>query len=87
MNNLTEYDEKLLLRQIVQGEEPAFETLFHKWRDKLYFFILRITSSQQTAEDVALEERRLELFFEGQRAGDLFRNNRPMVCAIRVFIA
>lgn len=31
--------------------------------------------------NVVLEERRLELSFEGQRAGDLFRNNRPMVRA------
>ena len=31
--------------------------------------------------DVVLEERRLELAFEGQRAGDLYRNNRPMVRA------
>ena len=31
--------------------------------------------------DVVLEERRLELAFEGQRAGDLYRNNRAMVRA------
>ncbi len=31
--------------------------------------------------DVVLEERRLELFFEGHRYFDLFRNNRPMVRA------
>lgn len=30
---------------------------------------------------VVLEERRLELAFEGQRAGDLFRNNLPLVRA------
>ncbi len=31
--------------------------------------------------DVVLEELRLELAFEGHRAGDLFRNNRPLVRA------
>jgi hypothetical protein len=31
--------------------------------------------------DVVLEERHLEFAFEGQRAGDLYRNNRPMVRA------
>ncbi len=31
--------------------------------------------------DVVLEERRLELAFEGHRAGDLYRNNRSMVRA------
>jgi hypothetical protein len=34
-----------------------------------------------TVLDVALEERRLELAFEGQRPGDLFRNNLPMIRA------
>lgn len=31
--------------------------------------------------DVVLEERHLEFAFEGQRAGDLYRNNRPMIRA------
>lgn len=31
--------------------------------------------------DIVLEERRLELAFEGHRPGDLFRNNRPLVRA------
>jgi hypothetical protein len=31
--------------------------------------------------DVVLEERRLEFAWEGQRSGDLFRNNRAMVRA------
>lgn len=34
-----------------------------------------------SALDVVLEERRLELFLEGHRYFDLFRNNRPMVRA------
>ncbi|WP_316804833.1 RagB/SusD family nutrient uptake outer membrane protein [Pedobacter nototheniae] len=37
-----------------------------------------ISSAGKTALDVVLEERRLELAFEGQRAYDLFRNNRSM---------
>lgn len=34
-----------------------------------------------TVLDVVLEERRLELAFEGQRPADLFRNNRPLIRA------
>ncbi|RNL51306.1 RagB/SusD family nutrient uptake outer membrane protein [Pedobacter jejuensis] len=37
-----------------------------------------IATAGKTALDVVLEERRLEFAFEGQRAYDLFRNNRPM---------
>lgn len=46
------YNEKALLLQVAAGDETAFGTLFHAWRDKLYFFLLRITSSPETAEDV-----------------------------------
>jgi hypothetical protein len=38
-----------------------------------------LAASGKTALDVTLEERYLELAFEGHRAYDLFRNGRPMV--------
>lgn len=38
-----------------------------------------ITAVSKTVLDVVLEERWLELAFEGHRAYDLFRNNRPVV--------
>jgi hypothetical protein len=38
-----------------------------------------IAGAGKSALDVVLEERRLEFAFEGQRAYDLFRNNRSMV--------
>lgn len=38
-----------------------------------------IAAASKTALDVVLEERWLELAFEGHRAYDLFRNNRPVV--------
>ncbi len=38
-----------------------------------------VSGSGKTILDVVLEERWLELAFEGHRAYDLFRNNRPMV--------
>jgi RNA polymerase sigma-70 factor (family 1) len=44
--------ENVLLQQIAAGDEIAFGDLFHAWRDKLYFYILRITNSSETAEDV-----------------------------------
>ena len=49
------YAEKELLRQVAAGDELAFQSLFNAWRDKLYFYIFRITNSQENAEDVVQE--------------------------------
>lgn len=45
-------NENELLLKIAEGDQTAFKDLFHSWRDKLYFFILRITHSPATAEDI-----------------------------------
>ena len=52
MQKILPYNEKELLLRISEGDESAFGTLFNAWRDKLYFFLLRITGSPETAEDV-----------------------------------
>lgn len=52
MTNVPLYNEKELLRLVADGDEAAFGTLFHTWRDKLYFFLLRLTGSPETSEDV-----------------------------------
>jgi len=49
------YADKELLRQVAAGDELAFQSLFNAWRDKLYFYIFRITNSQENAEDVVQE--------------------------------
>lgn len=43
--------EHTLLQRVAAGDEDAFKTLYHSYRDKLYFFILRISSSTTFAED------------------------------------
>lgn len=45
-------NERDLLLRVAAGDEAAFGDLFHLWRDKLYFFILRITGDPEMAEDV-----------------------------------
>ena len=44
--------ESNLLRQLAEGNEPAFTELFHAYRDKLFSFILHICASPQLAEDI-----------------------------------
>jgi RNA polymerase sigma-70 factor (family 1) len=46
------YNERDVLLRIAQGNEQAFATLFEKYRDKLYYYILTITASAEAAEDV-----------------------------------
>ncbi len=55
MNRLFANREKILLRQLATGNERAFEKLFHIWKDKLYFFILRIVNTPENAEDIVQE--------------------------------
>lgn len=44
--------EKLLLKQIAEGNEQAFAQVFHAYRDKLFAFIFRLSGSRAIAEDV-----------------------------------
>lgn len=40
-----------MLRQLAQGSEEAFRSLFHAYRDKLYNYVVKLSGSVQTAED------------------------------------
>lgn len=46
------YNETELLRKVASGNEAAFAAIFHASRDKLYFFLLKITSSSDVANDM-----------------------------------
>ncbi|WP_166437187.1 RNA polymerase sigma factor [Niastella caeni] len=52
MHSSFEYDEKALLVQVAAGNESAFRSLFDAYRNRLYFFIFRLTLSKEVAEDV-----------------------------------
>jgi RNA polymerase sigma-70 factor (ECF subfamily) len=52
LNNQLNDIEKELLQQIAKDDETAFTTLFHTWRNKLYFFLFRIVNSPEIAEDI-----------------------------------
>ena len=48
-------NENELLKQIVQGDEIAFEQLFQLYKNKLYAFIYQLSGSVTIAEDVLQE--------------------------------
>jgi RNA polymerase sigma-70 factor (ECF subfamily) len=45
-------NEAQLIAQVIKGDEKAFGSLFHAYRDKLYSFVLRIAGSREIAEDI-----------------------------------
>ncbi len=46
------HNERELLLQVAEGSEQAFKELFNAYRKKLYIYILKITGSSETAEDI-----------------------------------
>lgn len=48
------YD-KDLLRQIAEGNETAFKTLFERYRNKLYHYLHHIIKSREVAEEIVMD--------------------------------
>ena len=46
------YDENELLEQASSGNEEAFATLFHAYKNKLYGYLFRLTNSNEITEDL-----------------------------------
>jgi RNA polymerase sigma-70 factor (ECF subfamily) len=46
------YQEPVLLRQVAEGDEAAFASLYHHWQPFLATHIYRITGSRELAEEV-----------------------------------
>lgn len=44
-----------ILTALANGDEQAFAALYHKYHQKLFYFVLNLTQSQQTAEDTLQE--------------------------------
>ncbi|HRO47812.1 RNA polymerase sigma-70 factor [Agriterribacter sp.] len=55
MSGSISINETYLLHQLADGDENAFRVLYDRYRDKLFFYVLRITGSRQIAEDVLQE--------------------------------
>jgi len=71
--------EKKLLQEVAAGSTVAFRTIFDAYRDRLYSYLLSITSSHETSEDILQESflkiwlRRNELSQVENFGGYLFR--------------
>src|SRR4028119_1009115 len=47
--------DKRLLQLIATGDEPAFKTLFEKYRNKLYTYLKGITKSPEVSEEIVMD--------------------------------
>jgi len=48
-------DDKELLLSISQGDETAFSTLFGRYRNRLYHYLVKVLKSEQVAEEAVLD--------------------------------
>ena len=55
MSVIAAYDDKELFLQIANGDEAAFEKIFHTYNAKLLPFVTSITKSREVAEEIMQE--------------------------------
>ncbi len=46
------YDEKILFRQIAEGDENAFTVIFYRYKSSLFDYAVKVTKSQAAAEEL-----------------------------------
>lgn len=52
MQDSVPYNEPELLRQVAEGSETAFRSLFDAYRKKLYTYIYKVTGVREVSEDI-----------------------------------
>jgi RNA polymerase sigma-70 factor (family 1) len=62
-----DYNEKVLLSLLAQGDHFAFERLFSAHKDKLYSFLLHLTGSASMAQDI-LQDVFLRIWLKREEA-------------------
>jgi RNA polymerase sigma-70 factor (family 1) len=48
-------DDSTLLARVATGDEAAFNTLFERYRDKLFHYLVRITKSPEISEEIVID--------------------------------
>jgi RNA polymerase sigma-70 factor (family 1) len=64
------HDEKQLLLQVSGGDEKAFAILFNTYRPKLYSYIIKITGSEEAAED-CVHDVFLKIWLQKEKLTDI----------------
>lgn len=49
------YNEKIQLRQLIQGDEIAFKSLFEAYKGRVFRYILSIIKNRETAEEMVID--------------------------------
>jgi len=55
LDNSTPYTDKELLLKIAEGDQVAFSILFEQYRNQLFTYLLKITKSAETSEEIVLD--------------------------------
>lgn len=74
MHSIPPEKERALLREAAGGDEQSFAELFYAYKDKLYAFVLRISGSPETTEDV-LQDVFMKIWVDRQRLTEVVHFN------------
>lgn len=55
MRSYVTYEDAELVRLFQSGEEAAFNTLFTRYRNRIFNYLLKVTKSKEAAEEAALD--------------------------------
>lgn len=55
MENFSKYDDSDCLLKISEGDESFFNIIFHRYRDRLFTYLYKVTKSPETAEEIVLD--------------------------------
>ena len=54
-DNAQNSDEKALLQKIAGGDQTAFNSLFERYRNRLFSYLYKVTKSRESAEEMVLD--------------------------------
>lgn len=82
MNTYSSFDDQDLLFQVANGNERAFDALYHRYSKIVYSFAFRILRSEELAEEV-MQETLLKLWMLGRDSSNINNLNSFMRQAAR----